>query len=239
MNSSRGAWLIALGMIIAAAVFGIFFYIARDTDDTIRVVGYATQEFEANLVKWSFTISERTSLDGAAEGYLRLNRKLEDFKKMWKRMDLQTEEFLVQPINSRDNYDRNGNIVGKTLSQNISIISKDIDEVGDIAVNPMAFAREGIVFDNSDIQYFSTRLDDIKKELLGKATENARQRAEEIAGSAGSIIKNIKSARAGVFQITEPYSTDISSYGIHRTSTRKKMIRVTVSSVFAVEGGSN
>ena len=39
-------------------------------------------------------------------------------------------------------------------------------------------------------------------------------------------------ARAGVFQITEPYSTEVSDYGVHNTSTRVKEITVTVHATF-------
>jgi hypothetical protein len=38
-----------------------------------------------------------------------------------------------------------------------------------------------------------------------------------------------------VFQITEPYSTEVSSLGIYDTSTRKKQISVTASAVFAIK----
>ncbi|MCL7972923.1 MAG: SIMPL domain-containing protein, partial [marine benthic group bacterium] len=47
-------------------------------------------------------------------------------------------------------------------------------------------------------------------------------------------IEAIASARAGVFQITEPFSTDVAAYGIYDTSSRKKEIRVTVHAVFVI-----
>ena len=36
----------------------------------------------------------------------------------------------------------------------------------------------------------------------------------------------------GVFQITEPYSTDVSDYGYYNTDTRTKSISVTVTTKF-------
>ena len=71
--------------------------------------------------------------------------------------------------------------------------------------------------------------------LLAAATLDARERAEEIVGATDATIKKMRSVRAGVFQITEPYSTDIAGYGIHQTTTRKKNIKVTVSAEFVVE----
>jgi len=78
--------------------------------------------------------------------------------------------------------------------------------------------------------------EEIKKQLLSYATKNARERAEEIVAmtESGKIGKML-SARAGIFQITEPLSTDIAGYGIHSTSTRKKTIKVTVNAVFSID----
>jgi hypothetical protein len=37
-----------------------------------------------------------------------------------------------------------------------------------------------------------------------------------------------------VFQITEPYSTEVSGFGVHNTATRQKEITVTVHASFAL-----
>jgi hypothetical protein len=44
-------------MVIAAAVFGIFFYSARSAHQTIYVVGAATGRFQSDVVKWRIAIS--------------------------------------------------------------------------------------------------------------------------------------------------------------------------------------
>jgi hypothetical protein len=38
-----------------------------------------------------------------------------------------------------------------------------------------------------------------------------------------------------VFQITEPFSTEVTDYGVHSTSTRSKEITVTVHATFSVD----
>ena len=48
-------------------------------------------------------------------------------------------------------------------------------------------------------------------------------------------VKGIASARSGVFQITEPFSTEMADYGVHNTSTRSKEITVTVHATFEVD----
>jgi len=231
----KSAWILSFGLILAALIFGIFFYGARQADQTIRVVGYSTHDFEANIVKWSFTFSETVPTGNITTGYQNMNKKLEGFKTTWNTLNIQTEEFNIQPISVRKMYGQYGKIEGDILEQNIFIISKDLDAIEDLAINPAPFIQQGLAFEYSNMEYFSTDLPDIKMKLLGAATQNAIERANEIAQSTGSKVKEITSARTGVFQITEPYSTEVSDYGMYQTSTRKKSIRVTVTCTFTIK----
>ena len=233
--NNKSAWILSLGLTVAALIFGIFFYGARQTDQTIRVVGYSTQDFEANIVKWSFTFSETVPTGTIATGYQNMNDKLQILKKIWNKLAISYEDFNIQPITVRKMYGQYGKIEGDILEQNIFIISKDLDAIENLAINPVDFTKEGLAFEYSNMQYFSTDLPDIKMKLLGKATENAIERANEIAKSTGSKVKEITSARTGVFQITEPYSTEVSDYGMYQTSTRKKSIRVTVTCTYTIK----
>lgn len=231
----RSAVIISGGLIVAALVFGVFFYAARSHDQTIRVVGYATEEFEADIIKWNFNFSVIVPLDGLESGYEEMNRKLKIFNRIWESKKINVSEMNIQPVQVQKHYGEYGKIVGHILQQNLYIISQEIEAVEKIAVNPVEFTRQGLAFEYSNIEYFSSRLPEIKKQLLAKATVNARERAEEIIGATDTKIKKLLSARAGVFQITEPFSTDVAGYGIHTTSTRRKNIKVTVSAAFSVE----
>ncbi|TYB31926.1 MAG: SIMPL domain-containing protein, partial [Candidatus Mcinerneyibacterium aminivorans] len=54
------AIILSLGLIISFTVFGIFFYNTRKNIKTIKVVGMAKKEFNADLLKWDLTLSKRT-----------------------------------------------------------------------------------------------------------------------------------------------------------------------------------
>jgi len=77
----KSAWILSFGLIVAAIVFGVFFYGSRQTDQTVRVVGYSTYDFEANIVKWSFTFSETVPVGNLTTGYQNMNDKLQTLKK--------------------------------------------------------------------------------------------------------------------------------------------------------------
>jgi uncharacterized protein len=82
------------------------------------------------------------------------------------------------------------------------------------------------------VEYYFSKLVEIKKELIGAAVLDARQRAEAIAKHSGTKIKGIHSARVGVFQITEPYSTEVTDSGIYNVNTKRKDVTVTVHVTF-------
>ena len=236
MTDTKSAFITGLSIIIAAFVFGSFFYSSRIPDQTIRVVGYATQDFEADIIKWSFSFSVPVPINGLSDGYRQMNKKLETFRKIWASKQIPVDELQIRPVSVQKSYGEYGKMIGYTLQQNIYIVSKNIDEIEKITINPVDFANNNLAFEYSRIEYFSSKLDDIKKELLSHATKNARERAEEIVSmTEGGKISKMLSARAGVFQITEPLSTEIAGYGIHSTETRKKTIKVTVNADFIID----
>lgn len=232
----KNSWAFILGVsvIIAFIIWGWFFKQSRETQQTVRVVGYATESFESNVVKWSVSFSERVSLNGTQQGYQSMAVKLENFKNLWEQTGINASEFKVFPVNVNREYGQGGH-TGYTLNQRIYVVSQEIKKVEQLAVNPELFVNEGVTFDNSSMEFFSTELDEIKKQLLGKATQNARERAEEIISSTDLKIDKLISARSGVFQITEPYSTEVAGYGIHNTSSSTKNIKVTVSAEFSLK----
>ena len=236
MTNYKSAWITSMGIVLAAFVFGIFFYLSRISDRTIRVVGYATQDFEADIVKWSFNLSLPVSLDGLNNGYRQMKNKLDTFQKLWDAKNISVDELQIRPVSVQKRYAEYGKVIGYNLEQNIYIVSRNIKDIEEITINPVDFVKKNLAFEYSRIEYFSSTLDDIKKQLLSHATRNARERAEEIVAmtESGKIGKML-SARAGVFQITEPLSTEIAGYGLHSTSTRKKSIKVTVNAVFSID----
>ncbi len=232
----KNSWAFILGfsIIIASGIFGWSFIHSREEQQTVRVVGYGTREFDSNIVKWSVSFSERVSLDGTREGYVTMADKLEKFQNLWKQTAIQSSEFKIFPVEVNREYGQNGHI-GYTLNQRIYIVSNEIKRVEQLAVDPKLFVESGLTFDNSTMEFFSSEIEEIKKQLLGDATKNAYERAEEIVTPTRMKVDKLISARAGVFQITEPFSTEVAGYGIHNTSSPRKNIKVTVSAEFTLK----
>lgn len=224
----------SVALILSAIILGIFFYKSRQQNNSVKVVGYATHTFQSDIIRWSFNISETVNFQNLKNGYNNLNSKLKKLREIIESRKLDSLDITVKPIRINDIYDRNGITSDKKLSQDLIISSRSIDKIEYLSTNPTIFIENNLLFEYSNISYYYSKLNLIKKELLGKAVINSRERAEEILNALGNKVGDLKSAKSGVFQITEPFSTDVAGYGLHSTSTRKKNIKVTVSAQYEI-----
>ena len=72
-------------------------------------------------------------------------------------------------------------------------------------------------------------------ELLAEATSDGYKRAHLMADNSGGKVGKLVEANQGIFQITEPDSTAVSSYGIYDTSTIEKEIKAVVTLKYLIE----
>uniref|UniRef100_A0A7C4GDL3 SIMPL domain-containing protein n=1 Tax=candidate division WOR-3 bacterium TaxID=2052148 RepID=A0A7C4GDL3_UNCW3 len=228
------AFIIGVSLVLAAAVFGRFFYDSRVADNTIRVTGAATRPFSADIVKWRISVGRSAGLSGLSSGYSLLRSDHDALVRFLSANAVPETCISVQPVNRTYNYDRDGNVTGYTLSQNFDVVSSDVATITKLALNPDQLYEKGVALQNSNLEYYLSNLPAIKKELIAEATRDARARAEAIAKNSGARLGRIGSARAGVFQITEPFSTEVTDYGIYSTSTRDKHVTITVTATFGL-----
>jgi hypothetical protein len=233
-SAARGAWILALGLVVSSLFLGGAFYAARQPRATVQVVGMASQPFEADQVKWSLGIGRTVPAAELSSGYVRINRDAESLLAGLAGAGVSREEVVLQPVTTNPMYGPDG-IRDYQVNQTLYLISEDLDAVEALALDPSGLLAEGLLLQNSRLEYFYSGLAEVKRSLLARATEDARLRAEEIASATGEGVEEIASARAGVFQITEPFSTEVAAYGIYNTSSREKEIRVTVHAVFVID----
>ena len=72
---------------------------------------------------------------------------------------------------------------------------------------------KGIRINMYSPRYYYTKLADLKHEMIKKATEDAKERAEIIATQSVGELGALRDARMGVFQITGQYSDEDYSWG--------------------------
>lgn len=126
-------------------------------------------------------------------------------------------------------------IEGYLLSQVIEARSNDVKKIDNVARQSTEIINRGIQFISDSPEYFYTKLAELKVEMLAKATENAKERAESMAASTGNKVGVMRSAKMGIFQITPVNSYDVSWYGNNDTSSLEKKVTAVVNVSFAIE----
>jgi len=231
------ASLLAVGLIVSSLILGGFFVVGKRPVHTLKVVGIASQRFPTNMVKWSAGIRETSGLSAAELGkaYQNLGKKIDFLIDELIKAGIPAEAITQQPVESHFNYNRNGEKTGYEAFQNFFVITNQMEIIENIALNPSRYLQQGIVLERSNLEYFNEQIDHLKKELLKNAMANARERAQAMLENTGLEIGSVLSARSGVFQITEPYSTEIASYGVYNTASKNKEIKVTVHVEFSLK----
>ena len=242
----RNSQIVILGLCIALATVASslilsrgFMRIMRFTREVITVTGSAQQTITSDLAVWNTEISRRES--DLQPAYRELQEDLTRVKTYLRDHGVPENEIAVSQVftatlykKNADGYDTN-EIEGYRLSRNITVRSSDVQRVTRLSREATALINEGIQLTSYAPQYFYTRIDELKVEMLGRATENAKQRAASMASSTGNRVGTIRSAKMGVFQITPPTSTDVSDYGENDTSSLEKKVMAVVSVTFAIE----
>ena len=141
----------------------------------------------------------------------------------------------------KQNYSATGQYIGQeftgyTLSQVVQIDSKAVEQVEKISREVTELLNRGIQLYSMPPRYYYTKLDDLKIEMISRATENARIRAEKIASNSGAGLGELMSARMGIFQITGQNSNEDYSWGgVYNTSSKEKTASITMKLSYEVK----
>lgn len=227
--------IFSVALIIAAYLIGNAYKYKFNSTHTINVTGNAIKDFDADLVKWRATYS-RTDFDlKVASDQLKNDQTI--VKNFLISQGIKSNEIVFEAVNiSKDiNYgtDSNGNSIsqfnGYILSQDVTIESKDLDRIEKASREISNLISQGIALNSSNPNYYYSKLEDLKLELIAKASENAKLRAENIATNSGNKLGELIKADLGVFQITGKNDNEDYSYGgAFNTTSRQKTANITV-----------
>jgi len=108
-------------------------------------------------------------------------------------------------------------------------IEKVVDQTSELI-------NSGIEFDGDPVQYTYSDLPSLKHNLIEKASQDAKERAEKIVITASGQLGKLKNASMGVFQITGKGSIEEDSYGGNNdTFSKDKTARITVRLTYTLD----
>lgn len=242
----RNTQVVILGVCIAGATIAssvilsqAFLKFQKASREVITVTGSANKQITSDLVVWGASFNVRDP--ELAKAYKRLNADLEKVKQYLQAKGIKPEQLIIPQVGIEQLYkkDEHGNdtneLIDHRLTQTVQVQSTDVAKVTEISRQITELMDLGIQINSVAPQYHYQQLDSLKLEMIAKATENAKQRAENMAKATGNRIGPIRSAKMGVFQITSVTSTEVSDYGVNDTGSLEKKVTAVVSATFAIE----
>ncbi len=236
MKQHLTAVIFALAIVLSSIVLGNAFLKRSQAQAKISVTGLGETDFISDLIVWEGLFEKQAYTLGEAYSGLEKDRKA--VTEYLNSKGIASEEIVFSAVQSRQNtraeYSPEGRFMGETflgyiLSQNISIESKEVEKVEKIAREITELLNKEIQFYSQAPRYYFTQLADLKIELISKATEDARIRAETIAKNSGATLGDLIVANMGIFQITGQNSgEDYSWGGTFNTSSKAKTASITM-----------
>lgn len=243
MKTNANAIIIALALIISAFLFSDAFKNRNQSNDTISVTGLGKKDFVSDLIVWSGSFSRKSFT--LKEAYAALDTDRENIKKYLTSKGIGSDEIVFSAVNFNKDfqttYNENGTMreqifTGFTLTQNVSIQSKNVNKIEEISRQSSELINSGIEFYSNAPEYYYTKLAELKIKMIAEATKDAQTRAKSIAENAGADLGNLKKSDMGVFQITGQNSSEDFSYGgSFNTSSKNKTANITVKLVYQVD----
>ncbi|MFA5131814.1 MAG: SIMPL domain-containing protein [Candidatus Paceibacterota bacterium] len=246
--------VVAFGIVISVAWVASSFVLAGGIghlkqNNSISVTGTAEKIVESDAGKWTFSTTRITAPEGYAFAAKQLRDASDITVKYLVNRGVDAKGITVQPVvtgvicqtQNQTMYDGMGKqqcsgSFQNTLSQQIIVESSDVNAIRDLSLNAAnALSLLGVQIQTNSVDFFYTKLSDLRVELLAEASKNAKERAEAIAKSTGDAIGSVNDASQGVFQITQKNSTEVSDYGSYDTSTIEKKVTAIVRASFQVK----
>ena len=231
--------IIAALLVLAAVKIGVDGLVAFKQGDSggIAATGSASMNFDSDLIVWRGYFSQFAPTTKDAFDALKLDA--EKIKSYLLKKGVLEEEIVFSSVDISKNwsyeyndagYIKNEIFSGYTLTQNLTIESSNVDLIESISRDITQLIDAGVELISNPPEYYYTKLDSMKLDLIAEATANAYERVSLIAENSKSTIGDLVSANLGVFQITAQNSSldEYSSGGTYNTWSRHKTAAITV-----------
>jgi len=243
MKSNIPSIVFAIAIIIASVILGNAVINRNKPQGTVNVTGLGEQNFTSDLIVWEGNFT-RESKD-LQSAYSSLERDRSAVTNYLQSKGIPENQLVFNAVSTnpiyQQNYSNDGRYMGQTftgyqLSQTLVIESKEVEKVEKISREITELLNQGIAFYSQPPRYYYTQLESLKLEMIAKATEDGRIRAERIAENSKSKLGDLVTANMGVFQITGQNSgEDYSWGGAFNTSSKNKTASITMKLIFEVD----
>ncbi len=233
------AIIIGLAFMISSSIFGVFYYSAQSTiaaKDILSVTGSAKAQVTSDQGKLILAIYRIVLVSNLAAGYDGIAHDSALVTDLLKKENITAAEIVISPIAMNQMYDQNNNNeIRYQLTQTITVQVNDVQKITKISQKIPPLASQGAIVAVQSLEYYYSKLPDLRVSLLSEAVKDAKARAEKIAEGTGRGVGNVQSASNGLVQVLSPNSVDVSDYGSYDTSNIEKDVMVTIKASFRLK----
>ena len=179
------------------------------------------------------------------QAYLTLEKNKFTINEYLAKKGIKTEQLIYSAVKTNQKnkqlYSSDGKFMGEKfigyeLTQTVQIESKEVDKIEKVSREIKELLNQGVQFYLESPRYYYTKLADLKIQMISKATEDAKFRAEKISEFSGGKLGKLESAKMGIFQITGQNSKENYSWGgTFNTSSREKTASITMKLIYKVD----
>lgn len=243
MKKQTSAIIFSIAIIVASIFLGKAYVDRNKIEGKIQITGLGKTDFTSDLIVWEGKF-EAENID-LKQAYLTLEKDKELIKQYLTGKGVSASNLIFSAVETKrktkTNYTESGNYIGEEfsgyqLAQSVQIESKEVIKIENISREITELLNKGIQLYSESPRYYYTKLADLKIEMISKATQDARIRAEKISEFSGGKLGELESAKMGIFQITGQNSKEDYSWGgTFNTSSKEKTASITMKLVYKVE----
>jgi len=242
-------WIIAIALVLSFGINALFIGRAlqrfKMDDRSVNVKGLSEREVKADLVVWN--IQTRVVYDNLLEGSKKIEESKNQVVQFLLKNQLKSEEIITEGISVIDKqanqYGNNQqiNTPRYLITQTIQVRSTNVDLIQKVSRMTGELLQVGVVISNNEygnpIQFYFTKLNDIKPEMISEATKNAREAALKFATENDASLDDLKKANQGLFTIVDRTASLSAGEGGYSSSTVDiyKNVRVVISAEYSIK----
>lgn len=170
---------------------------------TVEVKGVSERIVKSDSATFNITFTTSgNTIDEANEKLLSQKTKINKFLHY---TGIKSKDVVTSPIsivdNSQNSYNNNSSQPRFSLSDTISVSSKDVDLISKISMNTNVLINQDIVF-NANTNYYFNNLNSIKSDMIKDSIDNAKNYAVIFANQTNQKVYSVKTINQGLFSIS-------------------------------------
>ena len=227
--------ILGLSLVIAALLVSGTLLDIKELNNVISISGSAKLPVTSDSARWTGNFSRTAFATNLKSGYEAMKK---DEGLVAAYLDEQgfAGKYEISPVYMYEIYKSDAYAPKEyNLTQSIEVKSDDVEKVKNLAKNIEKIIAQGVIFSSNPVEYYYSKLPDVRVSLLPEAIKDAKARAQAIADSSGAKVDNVKSVAMGVVQVMPLGAIEVSDYGSYDTSSIEKEVMITVKVTFGLK----